>query len=33
METFKELLESTKETGWLGYNKFFESNLAVSRME
>lgn len=33
METFKELLKSTKETGWLGYNKFFESNLAVSRME
>ena len=33
METFKELLESTKETGWLGYNKFFESNLAVSRRE
>lgn len=33
IETFKELLESTKETGWLGYNKFFESNLAVSRME
>ena len=33
LETFKELLASTKETGWLGYNKFFESNLAVSRME
>ena len=33
METFKELLESTKETGWLGYNKLFESNLAVSKMK
>ncbi|MFG6367486.1 MAG: HD domain-containing protein [Lachnospiraceae bacterium] len=33
METFKELLESTKETNWLGYNKLFESNLAVSRMK
>ena len=27
MQTFTELLESTKETGWLGFNKFFESNL------
>jgi len=33
METFKELLESAKETNWLGYNKLFESNLAVSRMD
>ena len=33
LETFKELLASTKETGWLGYKKFFESTLAVSRME
>jgi 3'-5' exoribonuclease len=27
METFMELLESTKETGWLGFNKLFDSNL------
>lgn len=27
METFKEILESTQETGWLGYNRLFESNL------
>ncbi len=33
METFKELLETAKETNWLGYNKLFESNLAVSRMD
>ena len=26
METFTELLESTTERGWLGYNRFFESN-------
>ena len=27
METFMEILESTQETGWLGFNRFFESNL------
>lgn len=27
METFAELLDSTQETGWLGFNRLFESNL------
>ena len=27
METFAELLENTTETGWLGYNRLFESNV------
>lgn len=27
LETFTEILESTQETGWLGYNRLFESNL------
>jgi 3'-5' exoribonuclease len=27
METFMEILESTKESGWLGFNKLFDSNL------
>jgi 3'-5' exoribonuclease len=27
METFKEILESTNETGWLGFNRLFDSNL------
>jgi len=27
METFKEILESTQETGWLGFNRLFDSNL------
>ncbi len=27
LETFTELLESSQETGWLGYNRLFESNL------
>ena len=30
METFTELLESTTERGWLGYNRFFESNVRMS---
>lgn len=33
MQTFTELLESTNETGWLGFNKFFESNLRTTTME
>lgn len=32
METFTELLESTEETGWLGFNRFFESNLRNSTL-
>lgn len=31
METFKEILNSTSETGWLGYNKLFESNLRPTK--
>ena len=27
METFTELLEQTSETGWLGFNKFLDSNI------
>lgn len=30
LETFTELLESTQENGWLGFNRFFESNLRGS---
>ncbi len=33
LETFTEILEGTTETGWLGYNRLFESNLRVTRME
>ena len=32
LETFKEILESTNEAGWLGYNRLFESNLRGSRV-
>ena len=33
METFTELLENTKETGWLGFNRLFESNVRGTRLE
>lgn len=33
MQTFMEALQQSKETGWLGYNRFFESNLAVTKVE
>ena len=32
LETFKEILENNREnTGWLGYNRLFESNLRATR--
>ena len=33
LEAFKEILENTNETGWLGYNRLFESNLRATRLE
>ncbi len=33
LETFKEILENTNETGWLGYNRLFETNLRATRLE
>lgn len=33
METFTELMENITETGWLGYNRLFESNLIGTRLE
>lgn len=34
LETFKEILENNSEnTGWLGYNRLFESNLRATRCE
>lgn len=33
MQTFTELLDATEETGWLGYNRLFESNVMPTRME
>ena len=30
LETFKEILESTQDTGWMGFNRLFESNLRVT---
>ncbi len=33
LETFKEILENSHETGWLGYNRLLESNLRATRLE
>lgn len=33
MQTFTELLEGTTETGWLGYNRLFDSNVRSTRMK
>lgn len=33
MQTFTEILNNTTETGWLGFNRLFESNLRATRME
>lgn len=33
MQTFTEILNNAKETGWLGYNRLFDSNLRETRMD
>ena len=33
MQTFTEILENTTETGWMGFNRLFDSNLRGTRME
>lgn len=33
LQTFTELLNGTTETGWLGFNRLFESNVVKTRME
>lgn len=33
METFTELLESTDEKGWLGFNRLLDSNVRPTRMD
>lgn len=33
LQTFAEILQSTKETGWMGYNRLFESNLRVTKVD
>ena len=34
METFKEILDNNSEvTGWIGFNRLFESNLRASRLD
>ena len=33
LQTFTEIMENTNETGWLGFNRLFESNLKGTRLE
>lgn len=33
METFKEILDNARDTGWIGYNRLFDSNLKASRID
>lgn len=33
METFKEILDNARDTGWIGYNRLFDSNLKTSRID
>lgn len=33
MQTFAEILNGATETGWLGYNRLFESNLRATKLE
>lgn len=33
LQTFTELINNTTETGWLGFNRLFESNVVRTRME
>jgi len=32
IQTFSEILNGTQETGWMGYNRLFESNLRKTRL-
>lgn len=32
IQTFSEIVNSTQETGWMGYNRLFESNLRKTRL-
>jgi len=33
MQTFKELLQNNDQTDWLGFNRLFDSNVRMTRME
>ena len=33
METFTEILENTSEQGWLGFNRLFDSNLRMTKLD
>ena len=33
LQTFTEILENSSETGWMGFNRLFDSNLRNTSME
>lgn len=33
LETFKEILENSRESGWMGYNRLFETNIKASKID
>ena len=33
MQTFTEILENSTETGWMGFNRLFDSNLRGTKLE
>ena len=33
LQTFTEMLENSTETGWMGFNRLFDSNVRGTRME
>ena len=33
LQTFTELMDNTTETGWLGFNRLFDSNVIGTRVE
>ena len=33
MQTFTELLQGTNETGWLGFNRLFDSNVKATKVD
>ena len=33
IQTFTELLQNTKETGWLGFNRLFDSNVKATKVD
>ena len=33
LEIFAEIMENTTETGWLGFNRLFDSNIKMTKLD